>query len=201
MDTIEDFYKERGAPVFHEVSPMADPSLLTLLGDRGYRPIELTSVMYREISGSDFSDLVTNVTTRRIKEDEADLWARVAADGWASEAPELHGFILQMGRISARTEGADSFLAEIDGRPIAAAGFFIHENTCILAGASTLPNERRQGAQNALLNARLRYAAEKGCTKAILCAAPGSQSQKNAQRNGFLIAYTRIKWQLAQKSG
>ncbi len=202
LDRIEAFYAERGAPVFHEISPMADASLLTLLGDRGYRPIELTSVMYREISGNEvFSDLVANVSTRRINEDEADLWAQVAADGWASEAPELRDFILQMGQISARTKGADSFLAEIDGRPIAAAGFFIHDDICILAGASTLPNERRQGAQNALLNARLRYAAEKGCTKAILCAAPGSQSQKNGQKNGFNIAYTRIKWQLAEYPG
>jgi hypothetical protein len=27
-------------------------------------------------------------------------------------------------------------------------------------------------------------------------ALPGSQSQRNAQKNGFNIAYTRTKWQL-----
>ncbi|HKH47399.1 MAG TPA: hypothetical protein VKM72_22305, partial [Thermoanaerobaculia bacterium] len=46
---IEEFFQLRGAPVFHEVSPLADPQLLPLLSERGYRPIELTSVMFRPI--------------------------------------------------------------------------------------------------------------------------------------------------------
>ena len=87
-------------------------------------------------------------------------------------------------------------IAELDGKPVAAAGFQIYDDVCILAGASTLPEARRQGAQNALLAARLRFGAENGCRLAIIAALPGSQSQKNAQKNGFNIAYTRTKWQL-----
>jgi hypothetical protein len=49
LDELEVFFKERGAEVFHEVSPMADQSLMALLSERGYRPMELTSVMYREL--------------------------------------------------------------------------------------------------------------------------------------------------------
>ena len=37
------------APVCHEVSPLADPSLLPLLNSRQYQPIEFTSVMCRDI--------------------------------------------------------------------------------------------------------------------------------------------------------
>ena len=36
-----------------------------------------------------------------------------------------------------------------------------------------------------------------GCDLAMMCAEPGSASQRSAQRQGFRIAYTRIKWQLA----
>ncbi|MGH9801497.1 MAG: hypothetical protein ACRD82_14120, partial [Blastocatellia bacterium] len=46
LDRIEAFFHERGSDVFHEISPMADQSLLALLGERGYRPMELTSVMF-----------------------------------------------------------------------------------------------------------------------------------------------------------
>ena len=46
MDEIEGFFRERGAPAVHEVSPMADKELLEVLCGRGYRPVELTSVMY-----------------------------------------------------------------------------------------------------------------------------------------------------------
>ena len=69
------------------------------------------------------------------------------------------------------------------------------DGVCILAGATTVPEARKRGAQNALLAARLRYAQEQGCSLAMVCALPGSQSQKNAQKNGFNVAYTRIKWQ------
>lgn len=195
---LEAFYLEQNAPVFHEVSPMADPSLLTLLGDRGYRPIELTSVMFQELdpSATSFNQINTDISTRVIGPDEADLWAAIASEGWATEHPMLGEFMLNFGKIAARTSGGHPFIAELDGRPIAAGGFSFYDDVCILAGAATIPDSRRKGAQNALLSARLNFAAERGCRLAMMCAAPGSQSQKNAQKNGFQIAYTRIKWQL-----
>lgn len=73
---------------------------------------------------------------------------------------------------------------------------FVYKDTALLAGASTVPEARNRGCQNALLSARLELATNNGCTLAMMAASPGSQSQKNAQKNGFNIAYTRTKWQL-----
>jgi GNAT superfamily N-acetyltransferase len=101
-------------------------------------------------------------------------------------------------RINVATGDAPSFLAEKDGKPIAAAALFIHDGVALLAGASTIPEARRQGAQSVLLDARLRYAYEAGCDLAMMCAEPGSSSQRNAERQGFRIAYTRMKWQLEE---
>ncbi len=198
LNAIESFFVERGAPVFHEVSPMADQSILSLLGERGYRPIELTSVMYRSIKEERIANAAAGsvITTRLIGEADADLWAQTAARGWATEHESLGDFMLAFGKVAARTKGGSPFLAEIGGEPVAAAGFSIYDDVCILAGAATVPEARNRGAQNALLAARLRYAQEQGCSLAMMCALPGSQSQKNAQKNGFNIAYTRIKWQL-----
>jgi hypothetical protein len=42
----------------------------------------------------------------------------------------------------------------------------------------------------------MRYAFEHGCDLAMMVAVPGSDSQRNAERKGFRIAYTRAKWQL-----
>ncbi len=50
MDNIEAFFKERDAPVFHEVSPLADSTIFSILNNRGYQPIEFTNVMYQEIT-------------------------------------------------------------------------------------------------------------------------------------------------------
>ncbi|MGD9561598.1 MAG: GNAT family N-acetyltransferase [Pyrinomonadaceae bacterium] len=198
LDQIEAFFDKKGAPVFHEVSPLADASLLELFDRRGYRPIELTSVMFQQLESGGLPRVAKNpkISVRVIDESDADLWAATAAEGWGSEEPGLRDFILAIGRIAARTKGGRSFLAELDGEPIATGGFCVYDDVCILAGASTVPAARNQGAQNALLAARLNFAVANGCRFAMMCAAPGSQSQTNAQKNGFEIAYTRIKWQL-----
>jgi hypothetical protein len=201
LEKLEEFFQRRGAHVHHEVSPLADASLLTLLNGRGYQPIELTSVMYRPIeSGVQLaSPRNEEVKSRLMREGEEDLWARTAARGW-SELTEFADMILELSNITATRTGGLSFLAELDGRPIATGVMFIHDGVALLAGASTIPEGRRQGAQLALLESRLRYAAEKGCDVAMMCALPGSASQRNAERQGFRVAYTRIKWSLTHLS-
>lgn len=198
LGEIEAFFKKHDAPVFHEVSPMADMSLLTLLADRSYRPIELTSVMYRELSpeSTGIAGDDSNLLTRVITPGEEDLWATISAGGWATVHESLADFMLAFGRINTQCFGSHPYLAELDGKPIAAGMLFIYDEVCILAGASTVPEGRNRGAQTALLRDRLRFAVESGCTLAIMAALPGSQSQRNAQKNGFNIAYTRTKWQL-----
>ena len=47
LNELEEFFKGRGAGVFHEISPMADQAILTLLDERGYRPIELSTGLPR----------------------------------------------------------------------------------------------------------------------------------------------------------
>ena len=100
---------------------------------------------------------------------------------------------------AAHAEDSISFLARLEGKAIAAGALCISAGVALLAGACTIPEARRQGAQLALLETRLHYAAERGCDVAMMCAAPGSASQRNAERHGFRIAYTRVKWRLAER--
>lgn len=198
LDKIERFFKERNAPILHEISPIADASLFAMLKERGYQPLEYSSVMFRELDGYYQPDSPINpkITTRIIEADEEKLWARTSAAGWVTEMPEHFDFIKEFGEIGARCAGAKSFLAEIENQPIAAGALFVYDGAALLAGASTVPEARRQGAQSALLDARLRCAHENGCRIAMMSASPGSGSQRNAEKNGFRIAYTRTKWEL-----
>lgn len=198
LERIEAFFKERDAPVLHEVSPMADLSLLALLSERGYQLMDLSSVLYQSIERENTLDLVVNprIKTKAIEAREEKLWAQISATGWATEMEGMLDFMLELGEISTRCKGSVPFLAEIENMPVAAGGLFIFEDVAILAGASTVPEGRKQGAQTALLDARLRFAAERGCKLAMMAALPGSQSQRNAEKNNFRIAYTRTKWQL-----
>jgi hypothetical protein len=203
LERLESFFIDRGAPVFHEVSPMAGAAVMPLLNSRGYRPFELTSVMYRELvfegSPPAFATRRSNpeIRTRIANSDETEVWAETAADGWSTAMGGETDFMLSFGRISARCQGAFPFLAELAEAAIATGMLFIYDDVCLLAGASTVPEGRNQGAQNALLAARLSFAVQNGCKLAIMGTSPGSQSQKNAQNNGFNVAYTRTKWHLA----
>lgn len=197
LEELESFFRDRSAPVFHEVSPLAGLPLVALLNERGYQPVELTSVMYRRIRRGVDLGLSPNerIRVHPVGDGEWEVWAQTAAKGW-SEFSEFCDFMSELGQIYPQREDAFSFLAELDGQPIAAAAMSISGGVALLAGACTIPERRKLGAQLALLDSRLRYAAERGCEVAMMCAQPGSPSQRNAERHGFRIAYTRTKWRL-----
>jgi len=193
LDTIEHFFRSRGSAVFHEVCPLAGADVYAVLARRGYTPVELSTVLYQPIDAATRIASNPALHVRQAETSEAALYGKVAAQGW-SEQPEVMPYIDGFAKLSLAC--ATCFFAERDGAPIATAALFMHDGTALLAGASTVPAGRRQGAQNALLDARLRTAASKGCDLAMMVAAPGSASQRNAERQGFRIAYTRTKWML-----
>ena len=200
FEQIEAFYRERMAPVFHEVSPLASMELVSQLNERHYEPMEYTNVMCRrlgpdlELPASDSS----RIRVRAARPAEAEMFAECSARGW-SDNPDFYEMILGFGRTFATTQGATGMLAELENKEIATGVVFISGRVALLAGGSTIPAARKQGAQSALLEARLKFAIDQGCDLAMMCALPGSPSQRNAQRNGFQIAYTRTKWRLTSR--
>jgi GNAT superfamily N-acetyltransferase len=195
LETIERFFQGRGAPVFHEVSPLAGVATLDLLCARGYRPIEISSVLHRPAEKPS-ADLPGNIKVRVTGAEESQIWADVSAKGWAHQNPELLDFMAGFGAISSARDHSVCFLAEIDGQPGAAGVLSIHDRVALFAGAATVPEMRRRGLQSALLQERMRYASDHGCELAMMVAEAGSRSQRNAERQEFHIAYTRTKWRL-----
>ena len=49
FDAIEEFFQTRGSDVFHEVSPLAGVEAFATLAKRGYRPSELSNVLFRPV--------------------------------------------------------------------------------------------------------------------------------------------------------
>jgi GNAT superfamily N-acetyltransferase len=198
LDALEAFFASRGADICHEVSPIADAALLPLLAARGYQVIEWSSVLVQPVPARDepaHAAAASALHVRRIDLSEADAWADVAAEGWIESG--FADFVRAFGQVNARAEDTHCFLAERDGVPVASGALHLHGGVALFAGASTIPSARRMGAQRALLDARLRFAADAGCDLAMMVAAPGSASQRNAQRAGFVMAYTRVKWMRA----
>lgn len=197
LDMVERFFYERGSPILLEISPLAGTRVLELLCERNYRPIEISSVLYRELVDTPELPSQEIRVRRAATDDEIALWNEVSTRGWVHDYPEFRDFFAQNAAIVAARQHGFCFLAELDGVPGAAGSLSIHEGVALFAGAATVPELRRRGLQNALLRERLRFACQHGCDVAMMVAETGSNSQRNAERQGFRIAYTRTKWRLA----
>jgi hypothetical protein len=194
LDTIKRFFLDRGAPVVHEVSPHAGVSALDLLCRRRYQPVEISNVMYRGCQAGDFPG---SPFARVARTGEKSIWSGIMTRGWTHDHPEYRGFAEESSAVSAACECSVAFLAGLNGQPGAAGTLGIHEKVALFAGGATIPEMRCCGLQRALIEARMHYACENGCDLLMLVAEPGSNSQRNAERNGFQVAYTRTKWRLS----
>jgi GNAT superfamily N-acetyltransferase len=106
----------------------------------------------------------------------------------------IRDLLTENGAIAGSCEASMQFLAGAGGETGAAATLCIYNGVGLPAGAATVPEMRRRGLQTALIAARIRYAFERGCDLVTMVAAQGSHSQRNGERNGFRVGYTRTKW-------
>ena len=205
MNRMEAFYREREAAINVEVCPLADASLTMHLSERGYRPVEFSNVLVRRLTASpDDNDGRARVeaTRREVEATEAtpgeiETLTEVVSRGFAEDDEAGMAFMMEIFQVNARTAGVHHFAARIGDTIVGGGALRVGDRIAGLAGASTLPEYRGRGAQTALLDARLRFAAALDCEIATVTTLPGSTSQRNAQRHGFQVAYTRTKWMLA----
>jgi GNAT superfamily N-acetyltransferase len=196
LDELEEFYRRRGAAVNIELCPLADESLRHLPGERGYRIIEFSNVLVRELTPEDVHIVPDPaVKVRQAGSADAEVYGDVASRGFF-EHGDIPQFMKEVAECFTRMTMMTQFLAELDGRVAGGGGVGIHGEVATFAGAATLPEFRNRGVQKALIQARLAFAAAAGCKLAMVTTMPGSGSYRNAARQGFRIVYTRCKLML-----
>ena len=192
LDAMERVFFDRGTVCKVGVCPLADPSLLDELGNRGYRAVGFEDVLYRELDGSETfpgppEGIVLGPTASA---EEVKLGGDVLARGFVAPDEPTSG-MLEHFTMSSRVEGLGGLLARVGGEPAGAACLLIRDGLAMLCGAATLPEFRNRGVQTALLHARLANASAAGCRVVQFGALPGSGSHRNAERLGFRVAYTK----------
>ena len=196
MERMEAFYRAHGAPVNIETCPLADPSLLKLLNERGYRPIEYSNVLARELVADDANftrEFPNQIQVRGAEPDEAEAYSLLVAKSFF-ENSEITPEFLDVITSPFHAAGAYFFLAELDGAAAGGGMMSAHHGVASLGGAGTLPEFRSRGVQTALILARIKHAAVLGCDLAMVATMPGSGSQRNVERHGFRVVYTRTKF-------
>jgi GNAT superfamily N-acetyltransferase len=152
----------------------------------------------------------SGLTIERLSDEDERTWIDIAVtafsnlDGTGSAADDSsqQAAMEEVLTDFAAAPGLIRYLARIDGRPVGSGSLCLTGGLAQLAGAGTLPDARGRGVQKALLHRRLADAQAAGADLAVVVTAPGTRSQQNVMRRGFILLYTRIilvkRWNSSQ---
>jgi hypothetical protein len=188
FDRMEEFFRSRGVPVNLDYCPHTDYSLLELLGARGYRVVECNNVLAGPIAGG------FDARVRMADPAEEPLWTRTMLRGFFGDR-ELNDIELDVGRRLMEMDCTTAWFGVVDGKPVSAGAMNTRGKLALLFADSTLEEFRGQGFHLAVIRARLKHAASLGCDLATASTAPGSASQRNYERAGFRVVYTKLNMQ------
>jgi len=193
LDRIERFYRAHKAPSQVDLTPLHEPSVFEMFKERGYALAELNNVLYRKLDADEkFPAAPAGCEIRRSPVEEAEVTSAIVETAFFPDgAPEpFRGLITPLYQM----ENALAFAASVEEKIVACGvGLVIREHKMFaLGGAGTLAEYRGRGLQTALLRARMAAAVEAGCEFAAVVTQGGSTSQRNAERLGFRVAYSKV---------
>ena len=186
---LELFFRKRGAlPVF-DLCPLADPSVFELLGERGYRITEFNNVMVRRLA---LAEPMHAPRVRKALEGETELWSHTVGHGFF-ERTDLTDEEMDVGRAIRAMPGVLCYLGTAGtDKYVAGAALSFHGRLALLFADSTIPQYRSRGFHRELIYARINEALARSCDIATASMVPGGISQRNYERFGFEVAYTRV---------
>jgi hypothetical protein len=190
IDEVEYFFRCRKAPVSIDVCPHADPSLYDMLSHRGYRITEFNNALVRALP-ADVPNAAVGMEVRTASQGETEIFATTIVRGFFGR-DEMTEAELRLGRLLIRMPSTTGYFAQYPGSdPFAGGCMSIRNKVANFFGDATRRDERGHGAHTALIAERLKLASSSGCDLATALTQPGSISQRNYQRMGFEIAYTK----------
>ena len=180
LEAIEDFFFTRGTDAVIEVADVWQ--LENWLASQGYEMAGMEQVLEADAERGAPQGQVVNCA------DRLDDWAIAVQLGFGME-PTTGGQLL--GRILA----SESALGIVrDGQLAASAGHAVVGDVGYCFADSTLPSFRGQGLQQQLIQHRLWVTAQAGAHYCVAETAPGSGSQRNYIRCGFVPVFLRQTW-------
>jgi GNAT superfamily N-acetyltransferase len=192
LDRVEQFYGSHHAPSQVDLCPLHEAAVFEMFKERGYGIAELNNVLYRRLDRDEVFAVPAGCEIRRGLREEAEESSAIVERAFFPEgAPEAFtGLITPLYQM----EGAVTFVARVEGKMAACgAGLVIAEHRIFaVCGAGTLAEFRGRGLQTALLRARLAAAAEAECEYAVVVTNGGTISQRNCERLGFRVAYSKV---------
>jgi MOSC domain-containing protein YiiM/GNAT superfamily N-acetyltransferase len=174
-DRMVDFFRRAGTTGWIVATEPPWPG-----GEAGERATVMAASPGSVIDG----DRPGSIEFREIGRSEATMWAEVLTEASCITGREAAAWCAFAAQV-AGSRGHHLFVAEDSGEPVAVAGLFTRRRVGLLSTAAVLPAARGRGIQRALIAARARRAADRGCTLLTASAVPGSRSEANLAAAGF----------------
>ena len=190
---LERFFSERGERPQASICPFAHSSTSALLQERGWMIGAFENVLVRGLDQTEaLPEPDEHVEIRFARTPaELELWAMMVANGFSAPDDPTPAE-MRMGRSAVARNDSAFLIGYVDGKPAGTGELQTERSVGWLSADTTLPQFRGRGVQRSLQRARLAVARDAGCDIAISESMPGSGSQRNMERLGFRVAYTRV---------
>jgi GNAT superfamily N-acetyltransferase len=199
LDALVEFYRGREVPAAVELCPYVDPGLIEGLASRGFVLREFKQLFHRSLQTREslpspplgWPAKLEVCEVDRGSPSEIELCVRVSMSGFFAPGQTIPDAVVDVGRRSIGLGRTRAYVAMVDGQPAGAGSMDLDDEVAHLNGTSVLPEFRQRGVQQALMLTRLARAREHGCEIATIGSRPGTSTERNAQRLGFGVAYSK----------
>lgn len=195
LAAIEEFVrsKEEVKHARFELTPFCDPLLLALLQEQRYTLEQFLAVWVLDLKAwkpVEKSFPGNTVEIAEVANEDSFEWAWTVALG-ISKDNTVSEETMEATRTFLEVPGNTGFLLKDNGESAAGGTLAIDGRLGELFLASTVQAYRGKGHQNRLIEERIRYAKDKGCTHITVTTEPNTASARNMEKNGFGLIYNK----------
>lgn len=177
-----DFFESQGVGASVQAFSNVNAETLTALTEAGFTLTQALHVYQHPLTD------LPQFPAMAVQDASPELWVDVAcrAFGPGSEA---------IMRVNAGLPNIRRVVAWLDNQPAGMGLMGTELGVAMFFSGATLPEQRRRGVQSALLAARLHLAAQQGADFASVNVTPGSGSERNIRRAGFVQCGARLRFE------
>ncbi len=187
-EAVTTFYRTRGVQPRVRVTPYTDAAFVRALTELGYVPLD-----YENGMTGDLYAIGGRRDPRVAVMANAQEWSAATGSGFMDGAP-CDESNLMIGLLIATPPETTALEVRIDGVIAASGCMDVRGEIAGFYGAATAPAFRGLGLQSALIADRIARAVERGARYGRVTTRPGTTSEQNFRRSGFVTLYTRTTW-------
>ncbi|MDB5044174.1 MAG: hypothetical protein JWQ08_224 [Deinococcus sp.] len=179
------FFKSQGVQASVQAFSNVDTETLAALAGAGFVLTQVLHVYLHPLQP------LPQLSPLTVQDAAPELWADVASSAFGPGSKAIM-------RVNAELPHITRVMAWLDDQPAGVGLMGTELGVAMFFSGATLPQQRNRGVQSALLAARLHLAARQGAEFASVCVTPGSDSERNIRRAGFVQCGARLRFEKTQ---